>query len=151
MPSRRWWKRCRRGDEDVARASYDLIRESQSRLNTASDSEQVRFHSALIDSIAQISTVLPDDRTGWATTLLQSTLVSIADQPDGDSERLYKNATDAMELLTLSRRAGPSILSDQPLDPDTPRRLNVLPQKLPVEITSCGRSVDGLAAERNFD
>jgi hypothetical protein len=63
---------------------------------------------------------------------LQQTLMTTIDRSDDGSRVLYQNATHAMELLSLSDRAGPSILTDEPLDPLTPKRLTVRSEPLPV-------------------
>ncbi|QDT06468.1 hypothetical protein K227x_48780 [Rubripirellula lacrimiformis] len=120
-------------DIDVARTAYDLLRGMQNDWTVLSLPQQRTRHSQMVAAIGESAVRLPDDRTGWAVTLLQQTIHEMVARTDAPSRALYQNANDKLELLTLSGRAGPSILADEPLDPARPKRLAIQSQPLPVD------------------
>jgi hypothetical protein len=118
---------------EVARTSFNLLSESQNSWTVLDKADQRRCHTTLVGALSQVAVQLPDDRTGWATSLLQQTLLATVERSDDDSRKLYRQATQAIELMSLSDRAGQSILSDAPLDPNAPRRLTIRAAPLPVD------------------
>ena len=119
-------------DVEVAHWAYEVLRQTQNEWMVLKRDEQQVRHETLIESLKSIAVQLPDDRTGWGTNLLQQTLMTTIERRDDDSRQLYAEASKAIDLLSLSDRAGPSILSDEPLDPKAPRRLVVQSEPLPV-------------------
>ncbi len=117
---------------EVAHWAYEVLRQTQNEWMVLKRDEQHVRHEALIESLKSIAVQLPDDRTGWGTNLLQQTLMTTIERRDDDSRKLYEEASKAIDMLSLSDRAGPSILSDEPLDPKSPRRLVVQSEPLPV-------------------
>ena len=119
-------------DPQVARTAYELLQSAQNQWTVFRRSDQEQYHHALIDSLKGIAVHLPDDRTGWGTSLLQQTVLATVNRRDDSSRKLYRSANHALEMLAISDRAGPSVLSDQPIDSDEPRRLTVKTRPLPV-------------------
>jgi hypothetical protein len=117
---------------DVARAAFELLSQSQNEWTVLDRRDLQSRHGMMVDAIRLVAIRIPDDRTGWGTSLLQQTIVATVDRRDDQSRALYRNAMEAMDLLMISDRAGPSILSDEELDPLTPRRLIVRAEPLPV-------------------
>jgi hypothetical protein len=128
-------------DLGVARAAYELLQEMQNRWTVLTKSEQQRHHRVLVESLGKIAVELPPDRTGWGTNLLQQTVLLSVDRDDDSSRRLYHSASQALDILSLSDRATPTVaagLDDQPLDRDEPRRLVV--RSRPLTVTSDGQA-----------
>ncbi len=119
-------------DIDVARTAYDLLRHSQSEWTTLKRKDTCRHQEILIDSLQEIAVHLPDDRTGWASGLLHPVILDCVNQSDETSRQLYNRANQTLEMLALSERPGPSVLSHQPLEPLIPQRLSVPARPLPV-------------------
>jgi hypothetical protein len=94
--------------------------------------EQRRHHQALIQALDSVAVYLPDDRTGWGSSLVQPAVAISADRRDEDSRRLYRQASQAIDMLSLSKRSGPSVLSDVPIDSSEPRRLVVRSKMLSI-------------------
>jgi hypothetical protein len=117
---------------DVARAAFELLSQSQNEWTVLDRRDLQTRHGMMVDAIRLVAIRIPDDRTGWGASLLQQTIVATVDRRDDQSRALYRNAMEAMDLLMISDRAGPSILSDEVLDPLTPRRLIVRAEPLPV-------------------
>lgn len=109
---------------DIARTAHQLLRQCQAQWAQLSPAESARRHQQLIDSLMAIAVHLPDDRTGWASGLLQETLVSTSDRTDESSRRLFENASDGIATLALSQRPGPSILRSGAIESATPRRVS---------------------------
>jgi len=129
-------------DEEVARTAYELLLENQNSWTVLDSGPLQRSHRTLVDSIRTVAVYLPDDRTGWASTLLQGTIQYSIDRRDEPSRLLYDAANNAMDMLAISDRAGPSILSDSPLRATEPRRLAVRSEPLPVENVEPGQWTD---------
>jgi len=122
----------------VARTAFDLLQEAQNQWTALDRDDQQQRHHALIDSLETIAVHLPDDRTGWGTSLLQQTVLATVSRKDSASRNLYRSANHAIDLLSLSNRAGPSVLSAQPLSSSQPRRLTV--RQKPLSISGVGQS-----------
>ena len=118
----------------VARTAYELLQKSQQQWLTQDRAVQQRHHQKLVGALQKIAIQLPDDRTGWGTLLMQQTIQITANQRDDASRKLRRDATHAIEVLSLSDRAGPSVLSDQPIDANEPRRLIV--RSKPLSLTA---------------
>jgi hypothetical protein len=119
-------------DLEVARTAFELLREAQNQWILLSQKEQQRCHARMVATIESIAVQIPDDRTGWPTSLLQQTLMTTVQRKDEQATALYRDANHALELLSISDRAGPSILDAEPLDPNQPRRLTIRSAPLPV-------------------
>lgn len=119
-------------DSAVARMAFDLLHEAQKGWTVLSDDQQQQRHAALVDELKAMAVHIPDDRTGWGNSLLQQTVLATVDRQDDQSRDLYRNATHAIEMLSLSDRSGPSILNPEPLDPQAPRRLTIRSKPLPL-------------------
>ncbi|MCG8648861.1 MAG: HEAT repeat domain-containing protein [Pirellulales bacterium] len=123
---------------DVARSAYDLLRQAQNDWTVLPVPQRRQRHLALVQSIHEIAVPLPDDRTGWASALLQQSLSESVAQNDDVSRRLYQSANEALGQLSLSQRAGPSVLESGPLRPLVPQRMEVVAQPLPVANSDAG-------------
>ena len=131
---------------DVARTGYDLLRQSQNDWTTLPTKELSSRHRVLIESLAELAVHIPDDRTGWASGLLQQTMMHTVERSDLESRELYAQANEALDRFTLADRAGPSVLQSDRFDSQTPTRLSVRPRPLPVAATRSGPGMDRLAA-----
>ncbi len=130
-------------DTTVARTAYELLRQSQNNWTVLGRNTLHERHAIMVDALESIAVHMPDDRTGWGTSLLQQTIMATVDREDEASRGLYRDATHALQLMSLSQRSGPSILSDDPLDPMTPRRLTIKSRPLPVSaVASVDRWTD---------
>ncbi|MEM1069845.1 MAG: HEAT repeat domain-containing protein [Planctomycetota bacterium] len=129
-------------DPEVARTAHDLLSENQNSWTVLPEDKLRQCHSTLARSIQDIAVYLPDDRTGWASSLLQQTIQYSVSRRDEPSRLLYDEANHALEMLAISDRAGPSILSDEPLDESDSRLLVVQSDPLPVNETQSGRWTD---------
>jgi hypothetical protein len=125
---------------DVARTGYDLLRQAQNEWTTLPAEEITSRHRVLIDSLGEVAVHIPDDRTGWASGLLQQTMMHAVDRSDPDSRVLYEQANEALDQFTLVNRAGPSVLENDPADPLAPTRLSVRAQPLPVDAIDAGEA-----------
>lgn len=123
-------------DIDVARTAYELLSQSQNSWAVLEQAEQQRRHASMVDALRAIAVHLPDDRTGWGTSLLQKTILMTVEARDEASRGLYRDATRAIDMLSLSDRSGPSILSPEPLDPLATTRLPVRTRPLPLTLSS---------------
>jgi hypothetical protein len=112
-------------DVSVARTAYELLEEVQGQWNLLGDTDRRRHYHALIESLETIAVHLPDDRTGWGTSLLQPAVSASVDRRDDASRKLYRRANHVTDMLSLSQRAGPSVLIAEPIAPAEPRRLAV--------------------------
>ncbi|TWU60802.1 hypothetical protein Poly51_10830 [Rubripirellula tenax] len=121
-------------DIDVARTAYDLLRNLQNKWTVLTPSQQQTRHRELVTAISSVSAALPDDRTGWAVTLIQQTITEVVARTDASSRDLYRRAGETLDLLTLSNRSGPSIIDDDAFDPSSPQRLQVRGRPYPVSI-----------------
>lgn len=119
-------------DLDVARTSYDLLSELQNQWSLLKPSQRTEHHTTLVRAIESVAVHIPDDRTGWASSLLQQTLMTTVESRNEQSTELHRLANHAMEMLSISDRSGPSILDPEPLDPRAPRRLTTRFDPLPV-------------------
>ncbi|MDG2222152.1 MAG: HEAT repeat domain-containing protein [Rubripirellula sp.] len=129
-------------DPEVARTAYDLLSENQNAWTILPARKLQRNHATLVRSIQAIAVYLPDDRTGWASSLLQETIQYSVNRQDKPSKLLYDDANHAMDMLAISDRAGPSILSNEPLDSSAPQRLYVRSEPLPVKEIQAGLWTD---------
>lgn len=129
-------------DLDVSRISFELLQRMQNDWSVLEEQDRNGRSLQLVAAIESISVHLPDDRTGWATRLLQQTLLATVDRPSPEARQLYRKANRAMDLLSLSgrsRSAGPRVtLADESIqslaaDPGRPTRLEVRAQPLPVD------------------
>lgn len=123
-------------DINVARTAYDLLTQAQNSWTVLEPDEQERRHASMVQSLTSIAVHLPDDRTGWGTSLLQKTILMTVEARDPQSQALYRSATHAIEMLSLSDRSGPSILSPEPLDPLAPKRLAIRAKPLPLSLSA---------------
>lgn len=119
-------------DVDVARTAFDLLRTVQTRWTILDRSQLRTRQAALVDGIRMVAVALPDDRTGWGTSLLQPTIEATVDSRDQASRLLYEDAVRTMEMLSLTDRAGPSILNNDRLVPVSTRPMIVRSRPLPV-------------------
>ncbi|TWU36217.1 HEAT repeat domain-containing protein [Novipirellula artificiosorum] len=117
---------------EVARTAYELLRESQNRWTSLPWQDAREHHQTMIEAMQKVSLSLPEDRTGWASSLVQQTIMESVQESDEASRQLYHLATDTLSRMSLTEGAGPSILDDQPLDSRTPVRLAVRSKPLPV-------------------
>jgi hypothetical protein len=135
-------------DLDVARTAFELLQQAQNDWSVLEPSQRSSRNAALVESLTSIAMDLPDDRTGWATRLLQQTLMETVDDPGAESRQIYEDANRAIELLSLSNHSRPSGLDPVPGSPSDssslaaeidaddltePRRLAIRAQPLPVE------------------
>ena len=122
--------------KDIAtgRTAYDLLRQIQNDWTVLGTASLRSRHATLVHSIALLAPRLPDDRTGWATSLVRQSLMESVDQENDQAQRLYQNANEALGLLAHSNRSGPSILSSGSPSSNarTEQRLVVRSQPLPV-------------------
>lgn len=119
-------------DDDVARTAYDLLREGQNEWTVLRHDAAHERHCTMVASLKDWAIQIPDDRTGWASGLLQQTILETVNRPDPDSRKLYDDANEALGLFVLSNRAGPSVLTDEPFESSIPQRLDVPVEPLPV-------------------
>jgi hypothetical protein len=117
---------------DVARTAYDQILGLQNEWTVLPMPTRRVRHDQMVAAIESIAVRLPDDRTGWAATLLQQTIAEFVGASDARSRDLYARTNQTLDMLTLADRGGPSVLTDQPIDPAQPQRLRVAPSPLPV-------------------
>lgn len=129
-------------DPEVARTAFDLLAKNQNAWTILPQRKLQRSHATLVRSIQAIAVYLPDDRTGWANSLLQETIQYSINRQDKLSKLLYDDANHAIDMLAISDRAGPSILTDEPLDSSEPRRLYVRSEPLPVKEVQAGLWTD---------
>ena len=97
----------------TARTAYELLRHSQNEWTTLRPSERHGRHLILAESIRGVSARLPDDRTGWAASLLQQSIMDSVSQTDELEKSVYHHAHQALSSLALSTRSGPSILDGE--------------------------------------
>ncbi len=119
-------------DVDVARTAYDQIRAAQNEWTVLPPATRRLRHDQMVAAIADIAVRMPDDRSGWAVTLLQQTITEFVSEPDSSSRSLYARTNQTLDQFSLSTRNGGSVMTDQPLDSGDPRRLRVTPSPLPV-------------------
>ncbi|WP_419193828.1 HEAT repeat domain-containing protein [Novipirellula herctigrandis] len=119
-------------ENEVARTAYELLRESQNTWTSLDWNEARKHHHAMVTAMANIASAVPDDRTGWTTSLVQQTIMESVQKQDQESNELYKLATSTLSRMSLTESAGPSILNSEPLDNQAPVRLAVRSKPLPV-------------------
>lgn len=112
-------------DEDiaVARAAYQLTLRLQTQWEDLELKARCRRHQRLALELEQIALHLPDDRTGWASNLLNNTLSATADREDARELEVHRLANDALTTLALTSRPGPSVLAEEPDSPTAPVRI----------------------------
>lgn len=139
-------------DLGTARTAHEILRGLQNQWSVLKPTAKTDRHLDLVAAIAEVGPRLPDDRTGWATSLIQQSILESVDQANDNEQLLYQNANDALAILSHDRRSGPSILGSaidsdiaaQGNDADSPRRfvagsrLLVQAQPLPVNRTNAG-------------
>ncbi|KAA1258358.1 hypothetical protein LF1_08760 [Rubripirellula obstinata] len=126
----------------TGRTAYDILRRFQNQWTVLSEKASTKRHSELVAAIASVAPRLPDDRTGWATALVQQSIMESVGQKTSEEKYLYRNANDALAILAHDHRSGPSILGSQDFAADStdqsPRRLVAKARPLPVEKTDAG-------------
>lgn len=122
-------------DVDVARTSYDLLREAQNEWTLLQREEAQGRHLLMVQALRDAAIQIPDDRTGWASGLLQQTILESINRSDTKSRDLYDQANETLALFMLADRSGPSVLNEEPFDSLAPKRLTVRAQPLPVDST----------------
>jgi hypothetical protein len=129
-------------DLEIARTAYELLQQAQNDWSVMNPSDRADRHSAMVRSLKTIAVHLPEDRTGWGTSLLQQTLMETVDRNSDDARQLYGDANHVIELLSLTARAHsadpvPDSLTMEfdhdSQDPKEPRRLSVRARPLPVD------------------
>jgi hypothetical protein len=126
----------------TGRIAYEMLRKIQNEWTVLSESSSIQHHADLVAAIAVVAPRLPDDRTGWATSLLQQSILESVDQASSEKQYLYRSANDTLAILAHDHRSGPSILgsgdqADRLVD-RSPRRLVAKVQPLPVDQTDAG-------------
>lgn len=129
-------------DVQVARTAYELLQEVQSRWKQMERPELERHQRALVQALHAVAVQLPDDRTGWGTVLLQQTVAVTVNRRDAVSRELYRSASNAIDLLSLTERAGPSVLSNEPVDPSEPRPLAIRSPPKPISDADHAAALD---------
>lgn len=129
-------------DSEVARMAFDLLVKTQNDWTVMTESQKHRCHSTLARSIQDIAVHLPDDRTGWVSTLLQETIQTTVNRRDEASRSLFDEASRTMDMLALSTRPGPSILDNETVNSAESRLLVVRNKPLPVAPTENGQWTD---------
>jgi hypothetical protein len=142
----------------TGRTAYDILRRFQNQWTVLDEKASTQRHSELVAAIANVAPRLPDDRTGWATALVQQSILKSVDQETNGKKNLYRSANETLAILAHDHRSGPSILgspgstestNDSPsnftpqqttADPSsrTPQRLLAKARPLPVEKTDAG-------------
>ena len=118
--------------DEVAQTAYELLRESQNSWTALDWSSATVRHRALVQAMNTVADQIPDDRTGLTISLLRQIIMESVEKRDPASVELYDLATESLARLSLSNSAGPSVLSDEPLDPREPIRIAVRSKPLPV-------------------
>lgn len=118
-------------DVEVARTAYEMLRKTQNEWTVLEGQQRMQRHQLLVESLRAIALDVPDDRTGWGTSLLQQTMVAAIDREEQQSRELYDRATQAMKLYALTDRPGQSVIPDDSMS-GSPRRLTVTSEPLPV-------------------
>lgn len=129
-------------NSDVARTSYELLRGLQNEWTTLPRTEITRRHQRLVASLSDRAEQLPDHRSGWATGLIQQTLMQTVQLDDPASKELYGRANEVLDRLLLSSRPGPSVLQAGSFESNVPVRLSVRAEPLPVVATAATRWTD---------
>ena len=129
-------------DLEVARAAYELLQQAQNNWSVLDPSDRAERHAAMVRALKPLAVQLPDDRTGWGTSLLQQTLMETVDRNSDDARLLYSEANQAIASLSLTTRAHSGDSVPEPLsmdvdhdseDPREPKRLSIRAQPLPVD------------------
>ena len=94
----------------TGRTAYDILRRFQNQWTVLDPKASTKRHRELVAAIISVAPRLPDDRTGWATSLVQQSIMESVDQKTSAQEDLYRNANDALAILSHDHRSGPSIL-----------------------------------------
>ena len=127
-------------DHSVAQTAYELLRTQQNEWSLLDRDETIVHHMELVRAMNNIAGRITEDRTGWPTSLLQQSISTSVDRADDASQRLYAAATQMLDRMSLSEQSGPSILVRNDDEFDTPRRLVVRTEPLPV---SPSESIEG--------
>jgi hypothetical protein len=106
-------------DLGTARTAHEILRGLQNQWSVLTPSTKVDRHLNLVAAIAESGPRLPDDRTGWATSLIQQSILESVDQSNDREQLLYQNANDALAILSHNHRSGPSILNPRTLNSTT--------------------------------
>lgn len=126
----------------TGRTAYEMLRRFQNQWTVLDEKASMQRHSELVAAITMVAPRLPDDRTGWATSLVQQSIMESVDQKTSSKKRVYGSANDALAILSHDHRSGPSILNSQAASNDagnqSPRRLIAKAKPLPVEKTDAG-------------
>ena len=122
---------------EVARTGYEMLRQSQNEWTVLESEQRILRYGMLVDSLRTVAMDLPDDRTGWGTSLLQQTMVSAIDHEEEAWRVLYKKAAETLELYALSSRPGPSVLVDE-FNQESTGRLKIVTRPLPVSSLDAG-------------
>lgn len=116
---------------EVARTAYEMLRKCQNEWTVLPDERQFQRHGVLVSSLRTVAMDIPDDRTGWGTNLLQQTMIAAMERDAKASRDVYTEASQIMKLFALTDRA-PSAEDGENFDRDSPRRLTVTSEPLPV-------------------
>lgn len=116
---------------EVARTAYEMLRKCQNEWTVLPDERQFQRHGVLVSSLRTVAMDIPDDRTGWGTNLLQQTMVAAMERDAEASRDVYTEASQIMKLFALTDR-GLSAEDGEVFDRDSPRRLTVTSEPLPV-------------------
>jgi len=110
-------------EHEVARSAYELLLESQANWKQLGRSRRQRHQQSLVESLRTAAVQLPDDRTGWGAHLLQQAVLADTVRRDQESLRLHRQAGEVIDRLSLTERAGPSVLSRGDSVSEPPRRV----------------------------
>lgn len=130
---------------EVGRTAYELLQQVQNEWTVLLEQERFQRHATLVDALESVAVRLPEDRTGWGTSLLQQTLMVAVDRNDENAQQLYRQANHALELFSLTGRSGAATAHSRQLDWDAnqdgeasrqPTRLSIRAQPLPVDQSS---------------
>ena len=132
------------GDEEAARTAYEVLRIQQSSWSQLPRPQTQRRHRLLVESLEDVALQIPDDRTGWATALLQET-VRASSGSDEASQRLHRDAEQTLRGFALTARPGPSVLSDEAFPTIVPER--VVPRVEPLAYETDARLADRRLSE----
>jgi len=129
-------------ETEVAWTACELLRQSQNHWTSYEWSDSRTYHEELIEQLARISPAIPNERTGWTTSLIQQTIMESVQKEDDASKQLYDFASQTLASMSLSSGSRPSSLNTGPpntgppntgpLDENSPVRLSVRSKPLPV-------------------
>ncbi|MEM9587275.1 MAG: HEAT repeat domain-containing protein [Planctomycetota bacterium] len=119
-------------DAGVARTAYELLETFQTDWAALPRSTRLENQATLVQALRDQSAQLPDERTGYAVALLRTTLADVSADADESSQKLHRQASEAMAQLTLSDRPGQSVLENESPGTRVPQRVAARTQPLAV-------------------